>query len=122
MIQNDDGPTEDIVAFFKSVMNKEVKPESRAHKRPYKKLNMPIKNMEKVKSMPFEMIVSQIRRNYMITALNVERSSKEEKMKDKNAQEKGQNVMNAFRKLWERKLMKKIKEERKIEMRKKNKI
>lgn len=82
MIQNDEGPNEEIVSFFKTVIgeNSHLKTANDARKRrgltnPHK---MPKSGLTDIlekhpypKGLSFEMMVSHIRRKHMMTALNI---------------------------------------------------
>lgn len=125
MIQNDEGQNEEIVSFFKSVIGGSLK----AHEpRPSARLPKPClppqscitEILEKYpypKGLSFEMVVSHIRRKHMMTALNIGRRGRRldssadslpEHTLDQIA--KGQRVMQALQKMYERKVIRQIKE------------
>lgn len=69
------------------------------------------------KGLPFEMVVSHIRRKHMMTALNIGRPHYKENIDNDSPPEntpeqiaKGQRVMHALQKMYERKLIRQIKE------------
>ena len=64
------------------------------------------------KGLSFEMIVSHIRRKHMMTALNINHNDPLESVRENTVEQvaKGQRVMQALQKMYERKLIMQIKE------------
>lgn len=141
MIQNDEGPNEEIVSFFKTVIGensniKATKDDFRRrgglknpHKMPKSGLSDILEKHPYPKGLSFEMVVSHIRRKHMMTALNIGRSNALHSSKCYSQQHKssfnfetfegsdnslkqiakGQRVMQALQKMYERKLILQIK-------------
>lgn len=68
------------------------------------------------KGLSFDMIVSHIRRKHMMTALNIKRKEVNESNHDTSVERiaKGQRVMQALQRMYERKLIMQIKESKRV--------